>query len=89
MDACKAGCIPIYLEDIMDNIDKNIFNTKRIIFYKNNKESINTVKIFIEKLYKNKNELLKFYNQDIFLPDAYKEIENMKNNLNNNFKKIN
>ena len=85
MDACKAGCIPIYLEDIMDNIDKNIFNTKRIIFYKNNKESINTVKIFIEKLYKNKNELLKFYNQDIFLPDAFKEIENMKNNLNNSF----
>jgi hypothetical protein len=89
MDACMSGCIPIYLEDVMDDIDKKIFNIKRIIFYKNNQESINNTKIFIEKLYKNKKDLLEFYNQDIFLPGAYEEIQNMNNNLINNLKKIN
>ena len=81
MDCCKAGCIPIYLEDVMDDIDNKIFNKNRILFYKNNAESINELKDKIYSLYSDKKKLLDFYNQDIFLPTAYDEIENMEKNL--------
>ncbi len=88
IDACKAGCIPIFLDDIMDDIDKKIFNIKRIIFYKNNKDSIKKIRDFIYLLYNDKKNLLDFYNQDIFLPTAYEEIINMNKLLIENIEKI-
>lgn len=88
MDACNSGCIPIYLEDIMDDIDKKIFNVNRILFYKNNKKSIQELKDKINSLYSNKKNLLDFYNQDIFLPNAYEEINNMEKNLKDAIKRI-
>ena len=37
MDCCISGCIPIYCGKL-DNIDKNIFNIKRILFYESDNE---------------------------------------------------
>ena len=81
MDCCISGCIPIYCGKL-DNIDKNIFNIKRILFYESDNElSLNNCFKKVKQLYENKEELLIFYNQDIFMNKASFEINKMINNF--------
>ena len=83
MDCCLAGCIPIYCGKL-DSIDKKIFNIERILFYEaDNELSLNNCCKKVNYLYQNKKELLDFYNQDIFMNEANKEINQMIYNFKN------
>jgi hypothetical protein len=69
------GTIPIFSGDF-DSIDSKIFNSKRILFYKNNDiNSIIDVKNKIKYLLENPLELQKFYEQPLFAPTAYQTIQ--------------
>ena len=73
----ESLCIPIYYGDI-NRFNGNIFNINRII----NIQDINNLDNIIDKinnLLKNKEELINFYKQDIFNPNAYKYIEQINN----------
>lgn len=82
MDSCISGCIPIYCGKL-DDLDKKVFNIKRIIFYESDNEiSMNKCILKINELYNNNQKLIDFYNQDIFNDGASEII----NRLINNFK---
>ena len=87
MDCCLSGAIPIYYGKL-DAIDQKIFNLKRILFYiPSNQESINKLVEKIKNMIVFKNELLDFYNQDIFLEKAHEQfnvlITQFKNKIEN------
>ena len=83
MDCCLSGSIPIYYGKL-DAIDQKIFNLKRILFYiPSNQESINKVLQKIKYTMNNKDELINFYNQDIFLENAHIEFEIMTERFKN------
>ena len=74
MNCCMGGAIPIYIGHF-DEIDGKIFNKNRIIFY--NKDT----PIFIKHLLDNKQKLISFYQQDVFMPEANITLINMTKNL--------
>jgi hypothetical protein len=87
MDCCLSGAIPIYYGKL-DIIDQKIFNLKRILFYiPSNKESIEKIIQKIKNVMNNQNELVDFYNQDIFLENAHVQfellIEQFRNKIDN------
>ena len=77
MDACISGTLPIYYGKL-DNIDQNIFNIKRVLFYiPSCKITVTNVVEKIKRLMNCPNELFDFYNQDIFNKDAHIYINQM------------
>ena len=84
-DCCISGAIPIYAGSF-DKYDEMIFNKNRIIFYDPyDDESINNVYNKVLYLLNNKNELKKFYQQDIFCKNS---IVNTFLFYENNFNKL-
>ena len=81
MDACLSGCIPIYFGK-MDEVDLRIFNKNRILFY-NPSDQGSVQKVFdkVKSLMNNREELLTFYKQEVFLNTATETVEMIKNNL--------
>lgn len=88
MNCCLSGSIPIYFGSF-DEIDEQIFNKERIIFY-NPYENNFEYKIyeFVNQLYNDKNKLKIFYEQPVFSKNARNIIENMEINLINEIKTI-
>jgi hypothetical protein len=82
-EACMSGCIPIYFGNIEKNSeDFKIFNKNRILFYDpSSEESMIIVYKKIKTMMENKEELLSFYTQDIFMSTAYKTSIGMEQNL--------
>lgn len=85
-ESCIAGCIPIYY-GVIDDIDMKIFNINRIIVF-NPFDSISIDNAYNKILYliNNKQELEKFYKQDIFCEEALDTVEMLKTNLINKLK---
>ena len=85
-ESCIAGCIPIYY-GVIDDIDMKIFNINRIIVF-NPFDYISIDNAYNKILYliNNKQELEKFYKQDIFCEEALETIEILKTNLINKLK---
>ncbi len=67
MNCCMGGAIPIYC-GYFDEIDGMIFNKDRIIFF--NKDNVKDCIDKILTLMNNKQLLISFYQQDIFMPTA-------------------
>lgn len=85
MNCCLAGAIPIYC-GWLDNIDYQIFNKNRILYYNpNDEKSLLEVYNKVKDLMENKEKLKIFYQQDVFMESAYNTIQQMKNNLLNIF----
>lgn len=83
LNCCLAGAIPIYCGHF-DEIDAEIFNKNRIIFYDPyNKKSIKNVHDKIYDLINNNDQLIEFYQQDIFCDTAYDTIIELENNILN------
>lgn len=82
-EACRSGCIPIYFGNVgEDSEDFKIFNKNRILFYDpSSKESMDHVYEKVKRMMENKEELLDFYRQDIFMPTAYQTSIEMEQNL--------
>lgn len=77
MDCCLGGAIPIYC-GWLDNIDLNIFNKNRIIFYNSKDEkSVTDAYNKIKELMNNYDNLCIFYNQPVFNENAYKTITDL------------
>ena len=76
-----SGCIPIYFGK-MDEVDLRIFNKNRILFY-NPSDQGSVQKVFdkVKSLMNNREELLTFYKQEVFLNTATETVEMIKNNL--------
>jgi GR25 family glycosyltransferase involved in LPS biosynthesis len=85
LHACLGGAIPIYFGSF-DEVDENIFNKNRIIFYDayDINSIVNTYN-FIKDLYNNPEKLLEFYRQPIFQDSAYETVMNMKKNMESMF----
>jgi hypothetical protein len=78
-----GGAIPIYCGPI-DEIDEQIFNRNRILFYNHDDEnSIIQVKNIVISLLNNQKQLYDFYIQDVFCPNAYNIAKELDNNLLN------
>jgi hypothetical protein len=77
MNCCLAGAIPIYIGSL-DEIDKKIFNTERIITvdFKNPLHFIYKLTILVT----NKEIIERFYNQKIFLDTAIETLKDLKEN---------
>jgi len=83
MNCCMGGAIPIYCGPI-DEIDEQIFNRNRILFYNHDDEnSIIQVKNIVISLLNNQKQLYDFYIQDVFCPNAYNIAKELDNNLLN------
>ena len=83
LNCCLAGAIPIYC-GYFDDIDAKIFNKSRILFYDPyDNNSIKNVHDKIYNLINNNNQLIEFYQQDIFCDTAYETIMNLENNILN------
>ena len=81
MNCCMGGAIPIYCGPI-DEIDEQIFNKNRILFYNHDGEnSIIQVKNIVISLLNNKEQLYNFYTQDVFCSNAYNVAKELNNNL--------
>jgi hypothetical protein len=81
MNCCLAGAIPIYC-GWLDNIDYQIFNKNRILYYNpNDEKSLVQVYNKVKYLMENKEKLKIFYQQDVFMNSAYSTIQQMKSNL--------
>ena len=81
--ACCCGNIPIYYGKL-DDFDKHIFNTNRIIFFDPTSiDSINNAYNFIKELMSDPIKLFNYYKQDIFCNNACDIINYFKNNANN------
>jgi hypothetical protein len=81
-DHILFGSIPIY-SGYFDEIDENIFNKNRILFY--NKENIKSLQIKIKDLISDPDKFINFYNQPIFSPNAFLTLKNQTNLLANKF----
>ena len=78
LNACLGGAIPVYFGEI-DDIDKKIFNMKRILTYDSEiPATIDAVQEKIRLLWHNKDDLLEFYKQPVFTDDAFTTCEEMK-----------
>lgn len=76
-DACLSGAIPIYC-GYFDDIDSEIFNKNRIIFYDyTSQESINNAIQKIKFLLNNNNELCKFYKQKPFFKNTGSKLNSL------------
>ena len=83
LNCCLACAIPIYC-GYFDEIDAKIFNKSRIIFYDPyDNNSIKNVHDKIYNLINNNDQLIKFYQQDIFCDTAYETIMDLENNILN------
>jgi len=83
LNCCLGGAIPIYY-GWFDEYDEKIFNKNRILFYDPlNDESINNIKNKILFLLQNDEELIKFYQQDVFNEEAFNTFNFFDNNLYN------
>lgn len=77
MDASLSCSIPIY-HGKLDDIDKQIFNIERIIFFLPScKENLEATSQKIKDLMENPELLVKFYQQPIFQPNAHQIIEKL------------
>jgi hypothetical protein len=86
--SCYGGSIPIYYGRI-DDIDKKIFNVNRIILYDPfDNNSLNNTFNFINNLMNNKEELEKFYRQDVFCTTATDTVNEMINNFKSGVEKL-
>ena len=86
MDACLAGCIPIYSGWFAEN-DAKIFNRNRILFYHSQSpESIQRVYNKIIELKHDRQKFDNFYRQPIFCESAFETVERLRNDF---FNKIN
>jgi hypothetical protein len=81
---CCLGCaIPIYC-GWFDDIDEQIFNKNRILFYDPYDDiSINNLYEKIKYFEENKEEFEKFYRQDIFCKNAYQVCIDLEENILN------
>ena len=78
--ALSNGNIPIYYGKL-DEIDKKIFNTKRILLYNpQEQESIQEIYEKVLELVKDKQKLFEFYKQPPFLETAIETLDAMENN---------
>lgn len=85
-DAIASGCIPIYYGHANDKQDSRIFNQDRIIRYNPyDRNSVIECLKKVNELWNNKEKLIEFYRQPIFLDNAHLEIESMFNDLKNKF----
>jgi hypothetical protein len=76
MNCCLGGAIPIYFGEL-DEIDKRVFNSDRILFL--NHSNVNQIVEKVIYMLKNPDILMAFYKQPVFLnsaQDAMDEIEN-------------
>ena len=81
--ACCSGNIPIYYGKL-DEFDKYIFNTNRIIIYDpTSEESLDNTYNFIKDLLSDSNKLFNYYKQNIFLDNACGFINYYKTNAIN------
>ncbi len=85
MNVCLGGAIPIYCGEL-DEIDEKIFNKERILFY--NSTNVDTIAIRVGELNNDENKLNEFYRQNVFMPTAANEIQNMNQNMYDLFEKI-
>jgi hypothetical protein len=81
---CSLGyAIPIYC-GWFDDIDEQIFNKNRILFYDpNDNISMNNLYEKIKYFEENKEEFEKFYRQDIFCNNAYQICLDLEENIHN------
>lgn len=85
----ESGCIPIYHSHGLDEIDKRFFNVNRIILYDPyNEKSLEETYLKVKKLLENKEELIKFYKQDVFHVDAHLVVDEIIDNYKKKFKKF-
>jgi len=69
-EACMAGCIPIYYGRF-DETEHMLFNKERIIFYDPfDEQSVESAKNKITTLWKDRDKLLEFYHQPVFVDGA-------------------
>ena len=83
--ACLTGVIPISSVNL-DEYDKKIFNTERIISFEYNETSLNNLQQYIKKLLLNRSQLLEIYKKDIFNSTAKETFDFLKSNLNKRIK---
>ena len=89
LQCSESGCIPIYHSYGLDEIDKRFFNVNRIILYDpSNEKSLEETYLKVKKLLENKEELIKFYKQDVFHVDAHLVVDEIISNYKKKFKKI-
>jgi hypothetical protein len=81
MNCCLAGAIPIYCGSF-DEIDEQIFNKDRILFYDPYcEDSLNHISDIVKELMEDHNKLNDFYKIDVFMESAYNTFQMMNNNL--------
>jgi len=84
--ACMGGAIPIYYGSF-DEIDEQIFNKDRIIFYDPfDEESLQSTFNLVNDLIQNKEKLLQFYKQSPFQENAYSIITLLQDRLKHQLK---
>jgi len=89
INCSESGCIPVYHSYGLDEMDKRFFNVNRIILYDpNNEESLEKAYLKVKSLLEDKNELIKFYKQDVFHPDAHLVVDESIANYKKKFKKF-
>jgi len=87
--ACIGGAIPIYYGSF-DEIDEQIFNKDRIIFYDPfDEESLQNTFNLVNDLMQNKEKLLQFYKQSPFQETAHSIITLLQDRLKQNINKKN
>ena len=85
----ESGCIPIYHNHGFDDLDKRFFNLDRVIIYNpSDQKSLDDAFNKVKNLLDNKEELIKFYRQDVFHPDAHLVVNEIADNYKNKFKKF-
>lgn len=85
MNACLGGAIPIYFGEL-DEVDRKIFNEKRILFL--NKDNVEEVSKKIKKMMDEPEEMDRFYRQAVFCEGAYEEMEAMDENVMGYFDEV-
>lgn len=87
-NCCLGGAIPIY-QGYVDEVDKMIFNFKRIIVCNPNDDLSNT-KTYnrVKRIFNNKEKLEKIYRKKVFKKNAYLIIKNLENNVKKMINKI-
>jgi hypothetical protein len=87
-NCCKAGSIPIYCGNF-DDIDAEIFNTNRILFYDPyDPTSVESVYTKVKELIEDPELLKIFYSQDVFCETAYETSQWMFNNVKTMFDEL-
>ncbi len=82
----SLGCAIPILCGSFDNIDEQVFNKNRILFYdSNNEETLNNCVNKINELLNDNDKLLAFYKQEIFINTAKNTINTMISNIKNIF----